>query len=406
MQRMRNLRHPSPKAIPRPAASGPGRFDDAVNGLRQPFVIFDAAERLVSWNPAYAALHCEKDGHCILQPGLSIDDITAWRLRNRFFFSARENNNLGPDKDLARYQAQGSRIYQLGDGRWMLVERYPLPDGHHVGLWIDITALKRTEAELSRAQSLLKTANEDLERRVRERTQELGAVQDELLKEHRLSAIGQLTATVAHELRNPMSAIKNTVYALKDMVTVGDPRFERPLIRIERSIDRCNKIIEELLDFTQMRELQLEPHHFDAWLGEILATLAPPSGITIAPEFGAAEALAKLDSDRMRRVIMHLIDNASHALLEHQSRGAVARIVTRTRAADDSVILEVEDNGPGIAPEILAKVFEPLFSTKNFGTGLGLPTVKQIVLQHGGDIELTSVVGEGTRARIRLPRPR
>jgi signal transduction histidine kinase len=203
-----------------------------------------------------------------------------------------------------------------------------------------------------------------------------------------------------------MSAIQNTVYALKDMTTVGDPRFERPLARIERSIDRCNKIIEELLDFTQMRELQLEPHPFDAWLGEVIATLATLPGITIAQEFGAAETLAKLDSDRMRRVVIHLIDNASHALLERPNRGAVARIVTRTRADDDSVTLEVEDNGHGIAPEILDKVFEPLFSTKNFGTGLGLPTVKQIVLQHGGDIELTSVVGEGTRARIRLPRTR
>ncbi len=402
MPRMRNVRHSSPK--PTRAAAASGRFDDAVEGLHQPFVILDEKERLVSWNPAFAALHRENDGRCILRPGLSIDDLTAWRLRNGFFLSATENNSLGLANTVARYQAQGSRIYQLGDGRWVLVERYPLLDGHHVGVWTDVTELKRTEAELSRIQSELKATNEDLERRVRERTQELVAVQDALVKEHRLSAIGQLTATVAHELRNPMSAIKNTVYALKDLVTAGDSRFERPLARIERSIERCNKIIEELLDFSQMRELQLESFVFDAWLREVAAKLELPPEIALVPEFGAAETLVKLDSDRMRRVIVHLVENASHALLAGGSREGAPRIVIRTRAQDDLLALELEDNGPGIAPEILPQVFEPLFSTKNFGTGLGLPTVKQILVQHGGDIELTSEIGRFTRATIRLPR--
>jgi signal transduction histidine kinase len=124
--------------------------------------------------------------------------------------------------------------------------------------------------------------------------------------------------------------------------------------------------------------------------------------MTIALKPGAGETKVALDRDRLQRVIINLVENAVQALAEHAAASA-PRIVLRTRVLDAAVELQVEDNGPGIPPENLARVFEPLFTTKRMGTGLGLPTVKQIVEQHGGTIALESAAGAFTRAVIRLP---
>jgi signal transduction histidine kinase len=401
MQRMKAQSDAPPPHGWEAALSAFGAFDEAIAELRQPFVVFDAQERLVAWNRAYADLHRDKSGVCVLRPGLSIDALTEWRLANGFFFSRTENTSRSAATGRAFYQAKGAPAYQLGDGRWMLVERYPLPDGRNIGLWIDITELKRTEAELERAQAALHAINEELESRIEERTRALIEAQDELLKKQKLSVIGQLTATVAHELRNPMSAIKNTVYALKEGSGAASP-LERPLARIERSIARCDGIIEELLDYSRSRALQCETLCFDAWLGEVLAELAIPPGIARHAELGAAAAMVKIDRDRLRRVIINLLDNAAQAL--SGKPGNAPRILVRTGVLEGAVELTIEDNGPGIPPETLAKVFEPLFTTKRYGTGLGLPTVKQIIEQHGGTIALASVAGEYMRATIRLPR--
>jgi signal transduction histidine kinase len=388
-----------------------------VDELREPFVIFDRNERLLMWNRAYAEMHRDPSGNCILQQGLSVDELSAWRLASGFFHESDAHDITTEPSATTPGRGKGSSTYRLRDGRWMLVERYPLSDGHNIGLWIDITALKlaenmlretaerlsHREVELSRAQTELVEINASLEKRVHTHTDELLAAQGELVKNERMAAIGQLTATVAHELRNPMSAIRNTVYMMKEQHRSGQPvALERPLERIGRSIDRCEKIIQELLDFSRSRALQSEALVFDTWLRGIMAEFATPPGTTITIEPGAGETKVALDNDRLQRVIINLVENAVQALA--QDRAVTdPRIVLRTRSLSDALELQIEDNGPGIPPENLAKVFEPLFTTKRMGTGLGLPTVKQIVEQHSGTIILESTLGEFTRAVIRLP---
>ena len=111
-----------------------------------------------------------------------------------------------------------------------------------------------------------------------------------------------------------------------------------------------------------------------------------------------------LDPDRFRRVIINLVDNAAQAIEGDRERMASgASITVRSRVGDDRVEIDIADTGPGIPPDVFQRIFEPLFSTKGFGVGLGLPTVKQIVEHHGGGIEMTSVVGQGTRALVWLP---
>jgi signal transduction histidine kinase len=129
-------------------------------------------------------------------------------------------------------------------------------------------------------------------------------------------------------------------------------------------------------------------------------SIAP--AIALAVELGAGDTVVPIDSDRFRRVVINLVENAAQALAENAA-DRDKRIAVRTVAGDGELVLVVEDSGPGIAPENLERIFEPLFSTKSFGTGLGLPTVKQIVNQHGGTIAVDSEVGRGTCVTIHLP---
>jgi signal transduction histidine kinase len=225
-----------------------------------------------------------------------------------------------------------------------------------------------------------------------------------LLKKERLSVLGQLTATVAHELRNPLSAIRNTLFSVKEMANGAGLKLDRPISRMERSIERCNRIIGDLLEYARHRDLRRAPVDFETWLHEVVAEQQVPAGIVLSEDFRAPGQPITIDAERLRRVVINLIENAAQALGEVPADGGERRITVRTGADGDSVEIRVADTGPGIPPENLARIFEPLFSTKSFGTGLGLATVKQIVGQHGGTIDLDSTVGQGTCFTIRLPR--
>jgi signal transduction histidine kinase len=283
-------------------------------------------------------------------------------------------------------------------------------DGRYFGIasTVDLLRLSADHAhlharELGRAHAQINGLNRDLERRVDERTAELRAAQDELLRKERLSTLGQLTATVAHELRNPLSAIRNTLFTLKDALSRAQLNLDRPLGRMERSIARCDGIIGDLLDYTRIRELRCRAVIGDQWLDEMFVEHSIPAGIALVHQFGASGCRVNIDTDRMRQVVVNLLDNAVQAMLPADGNDASHRILIATRLAQAGYELTIEDNGPGIPADVLPRVFEPLFSTKSFGTGLGLPTVKQIVEQHGGAIAIASETGAGTRVTVTLP---
>ena len=239
----------------------------------------------------------------------------------------------------------------------------------------------------------------ELSRRVDERTAELKAAQGELVRKERLSALGQLTATMAHELRNPLSAIRNTLFAVKETATSKGVDLERPLTRVERSVARCDRIINDLLDYTRVKELHLAEIACDPWIEEVLSEQHLPTGIDLERRL-AADCMVAIDPERMRRVLINLIDNAAQAMPEDARERKIT--VTTALVDEDHFEIAVADTGSGIAAETLPKVFEPLFSTKSFGTGLGLPMVKQIVEQHDGAISIASDVGKGTKVTVRL----
>ncbi|MCH8997699.1 MAG: PAS domain S-box protein, partial [Proteobacteria bacterium] len=291
-----------------------------------------------------------------------------------------------------------------GDVLWMRDVVTVVSDEHGPkalrGIMIDITERKRVEGEIHRL-------NADLERRVEERTAELRAAQVDLLRQERLATLGQLTATVSHELRNPLSVIRTSTFVARDGLDGTTPRVQRALERIDRSVTRCDRIIDELLDFTRISGLEPEPTPIDDWLDGTLKEQALPAQITLRRDFGLAGTTVPFDRDRFRRAIINVFDNACQAMTGEAGREAAdadsAVLSVTTKRKNGRVEVIFEDRGPGIPADVLPRIFEPLFSTKGFGVGLGLPVVKQIMEQHGGGIEIDGSGKSGTRVCLWLP---
>jgi signal transduction histidine kinase len=243
----------------------------------------------------------------------------------------------------------------------------------------------------------------ELERRVAERTAELTAAQHELMKQERYSAIGQLAASVAHELRNPLGAAKNTVHTIQEIAKTGQIDVARPVGRLERSLTRCERIIANLLDYVYVGEPKRRAASFELWLGAFLDMQALPPGISLVRDFAASEAVIAIDAGRLQLVIANVIDNATQAIMDHTDGQPAGTITIATAIAGERLTLSIADTGRGIDAENMPRIFESLFSTRSFGMGLGLPTARKIVEQHDGAIAVASEPGEGTRVTITLP---
>lgn len=229
----------------------------------------------------------------------------------------------------------------------------------------------------------------------------LQAAQRELSSSERLAAIGQLTATVSHELRNPLGTLVSSVELLKRTAAPADPRIAGELDRIQRNVWRCVRIIEDLLSFSRQGGPALTPLALDPWVAEQVAEqpLDPSIRVHVSPGAGVT---IPADGERLRQALVNLIQNASQAL-EGRRPPSGGEITIATRVEGNEAVIAVSDNGCGIPAELHGRVFEPLFSTKAFGVGLGMPLVQRIAEQHGGRVVLASEPGQGTRVELRLP---
>jgi signal transduction histidine kinase len=246
----------------------------------------------------------------------------------------------------------------------------------------------------------------ELVRGFRDMTQKLRDSREKLSRNERLATLGEVAATVSHELRNPLGAIRISMEVIRQLAEGKESRLDRPLERIDRNVGRCERIIGDLLGFTKTKELLREPTPVDDWLAETLAEQVLPPDVVCRRDFRASGE-AMIDRERLRQVVVNLLDNAAQALTDPARSPAEGRersITVRTEAAGPFVRIAVIDTGPGIDSATLDKIFEPLFTTKSFGVGLGLPTARQLVEQHGGTLHAESAAGEGATFVILLPR--
>ncbi len=256
------------------------------------------------------------------------------------------------------------------------------------------------------AEEELNNYRDQLEHLVEERTSELQSAQDELLRSEKLATLGQLTATVSHELRNPLGAMRPSLYIIQKRIVQEDERVRDAIDRLDRNIDRCDHIIDELLDFTRITKIDKVKTRIDEWLKSIHVDLKSYQGLDIVYGLNLADVEVSIDPDRLRRAVINLVDNASQAMLEAGQLDKVkdgSCLAIKTASNDDRIEIRISDNGVGMSDEVLERVFEPLFSTKGFGVGLGMPAVKQIVEQHDGGIEIETKPGHGTTITIWLP---
>jgi len=232
--------------------------------------------------------------------------------------------------------------------------------------------------------------------------QRLKDAQEEIIRRAQLAQLGQLTATVAHELRSPLSTLRASAYVLDRKTSAMGLGLETHLQRINAGVARCDSIITQLLDFARSQALQCEPVRLDEWLARLLEEEAQklPPIVSVSLKGGLGELEVSIDRDRMARVVINLLTNASEALVgkgNDPSKFATAdpKITVATRRSARGVELVVADNGPGVAPENLEKIMRPLFTTKSFGTGLGLPAVEKVLRLHEGGLEVESTPGKG-----------
>ena len=223
----------------------------------------------------------------------------------------------------------------------------------------------------------------------------------------KLAAVGTMTAGLSHEIRNPLNAAGLQLAVLERRLR-RLPETERaallePVGLVRDEIRRLAHLLEEFLLFARPRELTLRPLPFEQVLDNALALLSKDAerrGITLVRE--AQPELPKIlgDGERLQQALINLLLNALDAAPE----GGQVRITGQ--ADGDDVLIAIDDNGPGVPPEMRNRIFEPFFTTKHAGTGLGLPMVHAIAAQHGGDVTLEDSPLGGARFVLRLPRAR
>jgi signal transduction histidine kinase len=270
-----------------------------------------------------------------------------------------------------------------------------LVKGHADGY--SLTRAIRYAIERQRAEEALKEYSERLEEMVEERTKELRDAQERLIRAERLAAVGQLAASVGHELRDPLSIIKNCAYYLNMKLRDPDERAKKHIKIMEMEIARSNKTINNLLSFAQDEKPTLQKTQINTIMKGALSRNPVPQSVAVITKLGEDLLPLMADPGQIEQVFINMISNAAQAMSDG------GRLEISTKAEDGFIITEFKDNGYGIPEENLEKIFEPLFTTKAKGIGLGLAVSKQLIEAHEGTIEVESQVGKGSTFTVRLP---
>ncbi|MDD5773499.1 MAG: ATP-binding protein [bacterium] len=282
--------------------------------------------------------------------------------------------------------------------RFIQTDKIPYRDSQ--GNIIGVISFSVDITERKQAEEILKRDKETFERMVKERSQELMITRIELDKAKRLSDIGTLAATVAHELRNPLNTILMAVYNLKRKIL--DPSAERSLNNIENKIVESEQIINNLLFYSKIRMPNYENFNFYEILIECIKDSKKISKkkVLLKKELEPIKNIfIESDPFQIKEVFINLLNNAHDAVSEPDG-------LIEIKAYDNDNLLKVciKDNGVGISKDNLGKVFEPFFSTKSKGTGLGLSVCFQIISLHSGTINIESETGRGTEVSVNLPK--
>jgi two-component system, NtrC family, sensor kinase len=373
---------------------------------------------------------------------VEILDIPDWFLAEprtyadlvRYLAERGEFGAIDPEAEVRRFTENAGRQWSTErtrpGGRVLEVRHNPVPGGGFVLIYSDITERKRAEAEI-------RAARDAAERALRE----LQAAQRSLIHAEKMASLGQLTAGIAHEIKNPLNFINNfagvSVELLDELKEAAGPGIaalgEDTRAEIDETIDmltgnlekiaehgrRADGIVKSMLEHSRGGSGERRAVDLNGLVEEALNLAYHGAraqdqnfNISLERDFDRALAAIELAPQEMTRVFLNLFANGFYAATKRQRDSATpdfrAALKVATRDLGDAVEIRIRDNGTGIPPEIRDKLFQPFFTTKptGEGTGLGLSISWDIVTQqHGGTIAVDSRVGEFTEFTIRLPRP-
>ena len=225
----------------------------------------------------------------------------------------------------------------------------------------------------------------------------LKEAQDALIKREKLSTLGQIAGGIAHELRNPLGVISNAVYFLQMTMAEGDETVKEYLGIIQKEVQDAERIVRSLLDFMRVRPPEKEWVNVEGLINEVLSTYTIPENIKLKLDF-KKENKVFVDINQIERCFSNLLHNAIQAMTPKGGE-----LIIRTISQKDHVITQFIDTGPGISKSDLKRIFEPLFTTKARGIGLGLTVTKSLIETNGGKIIAESEEGKGSVFTVILP---
>jgi two-component system, NtrC family, sensor kinase len=300
-----------------------------------------------------------------------------------------------------------TRVLPDGQKRYYEVNIYPIweKDGKvskFIHISRDITQHKKEEEEITRR----------LEQMVDERTRQLKETHNKMLHQDKMASLGKLSASVVHEINNPIAGILNLIMLMKRMVeedTIGKreiDQFSHYLNLMETETRRTSRIVSNLLAFSRQSKIELKRINLNQLIEQILfinSNLLKISGVKVNTDLDPNLPDLVGSEDQLQQVFMNLVSNAAEAI---ETRGSgLLNIETKYTLRDDKVKINFRDTGIGIPENNISKLFEPFFTTKKKGkgVGLGLSVAYGIVQEHGGSIYVKSKVGEGTTFQVKFP---
>ena len=290
-------------------------------------------------------------------------------------------------------------LFQWGGHLFMEMEKYLEVVLYNVvggitGLLSQRERLRREQVEET-AKGL-----EDSYRKLRSQSELIIRIEEQLRRAERLSALGELSAVLAHEIRNPLASIRGTAEILMEDRTSAESKNEFLAILVKES-DRLNRVVEDFLRMARPGPISKKGCDINEELANMIALLTAQARAEKVDLQLTPSQLPELvaDAEKLRQAFMNIILNGI------QASAAGGRVQVSTGFDKESRCIEIRfsDTGPGIAAEAIEKIFEPFFTTKGSGTGLGLPITKKIVEGHGGRLEVTSEQGRGATFKVVLP---
>ncbi len=370
------------------------RFRGLYASIRDAILVTDTSGEILHCNPAFCDLFGynldEIQGEDVLSvPG---NEEAVGTLRRILI----ESGSVPKSPLLLSYKKRSGEVFPGETNVFYLRNDDGDVDGF-VGLIRDVTERQRVEAALA-------SYSQRLEEMVEERTAELQEAQERLLRGEKLAMLGQLAASINHELRSPLGNIKAGVSFVDMVLEDRDEDVGEALQIVDRSVDRAVSIVDSLLSFARTEKPSREVVDVRLLIEEVLSDAGIPEMVEIVHQGAETLPVIWADPEHLRRVVRNLVSNAVDAMPEGGQLSVETSVVgDGPVTADDEMLIAISDTGIGIPEEHLERIFEPLFSKKAKGVGLGLALVRILVEAHGGTVGVDSEVGVGTTFTVRLP---